>query len=117
MMVAIPAGVAADSSALLPQRARASRQNVHRFYLGITLLLIAMVGVGFWPGYFGPLTSSGVTRPWIIHLHGAVFSGWMALLLLQVSLASVGRVHLHRRIGNLGVAYGALVFVLGAAVA
>ena len=72
-----------------------------------------MVVVGFWPSYFGPLMRGGVTRPWIIHLHGAVFSGWMALLLLQVSLASTGRVRLHRRVGSIGIAYGALVLGLG----
>ncbi|MEE8542514.1 MAG: hypothetical protein V3S94_01510 [Gammaproteobacteria bacterium] len=112
-MAQIQVGVVADSRELPPHPAMAARRGIHGFYLGITLLLIAMVVVGFWPSYFGPLTSGGVTRPWVIHLHGAVFSGWMALLLLQVSLASVGRVQLHRRIGSLGIAYGALVLVLG----
>src|SRR5688572_25703682 len=84
-----------------------------RFYIGMTLALIAMVLVGFWPTYFGALASGGVTRPWVIHLHGVIFSGWMLLLLAQVSLVSMGRVRLHRRVGNLGIAYGALVLVLG----
>ena len=84
-----------------------------RFYVAITLILIAMVVAGFWPSYFGPLLSGGVTRPWIIHVHGAVFLGWMALLLAQVTLVSTGRVRMHRRVGNVGIAYGVLVFVIG----
>jgi len=87
-----------------------------RFYLAITLILIAMVVRGFWPSYFGPLVSGGVTRPWIIHLHGVIFVGWMALLLAQVSLVAMGRVRLHRRVGNIGIAYGVLVLVIGLAV-
>src|SRR5262245_26547868 len=87
-----------------------------RFYLAITLILIAMVVRGFWPSYFGPLLSGGVTRPWIIHLHGVIFVGWMTLLLAQVSLVVMGRVRLHRRVGNIGIAYGVLVLVIGLAV-
>jgi len=75
-----------------------------------------MVVRGFWPSYFGPLVSGGVTRPWIIHLHGVIFVGWMALLLAQVSLVAMGRVRLHRRVGNIGIAYGVLVLVIGLAV-
>jgi hypothetical protein len=72
-----------------------------------------MVIRGFWPSYFGPLLAGGVTRPWIIHLHGAVFGGWMVLLLTQVSLIATGRVHAHRRLGNFGIAYGAVVLGIG----
>ena len=86
------------------------------FYLAITLVLIAIVVRGFWPSYFGHLLRDGVARPSIIHVHAAVFSGWMALLLAQVSLVSMGRVRLHRRLGNIGIAYGALVLVIGLAV-
>lgn len=84
-----------------------------RFYLGVTLVLIAMVIVGFWPSYFGPLTRGGVTRPLVVHLHGAVFIGWMVLLLAQVSLVATGRVRLHRKVGTFGIGYGALVLVMG----
>lgn len=85
----------------------------HRFYLATTLVLIAMVVRGFWPTYYGPLMSGGVTRPWVIHLHGAVFAGWMLLLLAQVALAAAGRVRLHRHVGTGAIGYGVLVVALG----
>lgn len=103
----------ADARELLRDRTIAVRRRGHQYYLGITLVLIAMVVTGFWPSYFGTLVSGGVTRPRVMQLHGAVFTGWMALLLLQVSLAATGRVRLHRQVGRVGIAYGGLVLVLG----
>lgn len=108
-----PAELAADARALLRDQTIAARRRSHQFYLGITLFLIATVVTGFWPSYFGTLLSGGVARPLVMHLHGAVFTGWMALLLLQVGLASTGRVRAHRRVGTVGIAYGVLVWVMG----
>jgi hypothetical protein len=83
------------------------------FYLVITIFMIAVVIAGFWPSYFGPLLRGAAPRPWAIHLHGAVFVGWMALLLIEVLLVSLGRIQLHRTIGNVGMVYGCLVFITG----
>lgn len=110
------AEIAGDARALLRDRTITARRRSHQFYLGITLFLIATVVTGFWPTYFGTLLTGGVTRPLVMHLHGAVFTGWMALLLLQVGLASTGRVAAHRRVGKVGIAYGVLVWVMGSLV-
>ena len=104
-----PTEAAASRQGIVAGRARGSRGG----YLVLTFLLIAMVIRGFWPSYFGLLVRGGVRRPWIIHLHGAIFSGWMVLLLAQVSLVAAGRVRLHRRVGNVGIAYGTLVLGIG----
>ena len=86
----------------------------HRFYLLLTLALIGTVLVGFWPSYYGSLLGGGGTsRAWIMHLHGAIYSGWMLLLLLQVGLAATGRIAAHRRVGTFGIWYGAAVLVIG----
>ena len=104
-----------------PTKATESRQGIvagrsrgsRGYYLALTFLLIAMVIRGFWPSYFGLLVRGGVRRPWLIHLHGAIFSGWMVLLLAQVALVAAGRVRLHRRVGQVGIAYGTLVLGIG----
>jgi hypothetical protein len=90
-----------------------ARSRVRWCYLAMTLILTAIAVRGFWPTYFGPLFSGGLTRPWIIHVHGAIFSGWMVLLLAQVSLVSLAQVHVHRRVGIVGIAYGTLVLGIG----
>ena len=82
-------------------------------YLVLTLFMIIVVIAGFWPSYFGPLLRGAAPRSWIIHLHGAVFTGWMALLLIEVLLVSLGRIRQHRTVGNIGMVYGSLVFITG----
>src|SRR5688572_10307612 len=108
-----PAGAAADARTLLRDQTIAALRRSHFFFFGLTLFLMATVVIGFWPSYFGTLLSGGVHRPLVMHLHGAIFTGWMALLLLQVGLAATGRVRAHRRVGTFGIWYGALVFVMG----
>src|SRR5687767_13737092 len=111
--MAYPAEAVADARELLRNRTVAALRRSHQFYIGLTLFLIATVVTGFWQSYFGTLLSGGVTRPMVMHVHGAVFTGWMALLLLQVILAATGRVRAHRRVGKVGIGYGVLVLVMG----
>jgi hypothetical protein len=79
--------------------------------------MAAMVVAAFWPTYFGPLVRGGGGQPWILHLHGAVFIGWMALLITQVALVAAGRTRVHRLLGSVGIAYGAIVLAIGLVVA
>jgi hypothetical protein len=92
---------------------RSARPDSRRAYLGIVLVLAATVGWGFWPSYFGPLLHGGVSRPWIVHVHAAVFLGWIGLLVVQASLVSTGRISAHRRLGRVGIVYGSVVFCVG----
>jgi len=111
--MAPPANAAADARGLLRDQTILALRRSHRFYLGLTLFLMTTVVIGFWPSYFGTLLSGGVTRPFIMHLHGAIFTGWMMLLFLQVGLAASGRVRAHRRVGTFGIWYGVLVCIMG----
>lgn len=85
-------------------------------YFGIAVGAGATVAYGFWPSYFGPLLAGGVERPWIVHLHAAVFGFWIALFVAQAWLASTGRRRAHRRLGRLGAAFGVVVLCAGVAV-
>ena len=106
--------LAMDVSAAPPRAIAGRHVTTRAFYIAVTIALIAMVVRGFWPSYFGPLLLSGsVARPWIVHVHGVIFVGWLALLLAQVSLVAAGRVRLHRRVGSFGIAYGVLVLAFG----
>jgi hypothetical protein len=93
---------------------RARGRAARGFYLGLTLLMVAMVVAGFWPSYYGRLAAGAAPQVHpVVHLHGAVFSGWMLLLVAQVVLAARRRLDLHRALGRIGIGYGALVLVMG----
>jgi hypothetical protein len=85
-------------------------------YVTLAVAMTMMAVASFWAIYFGPLLRGDADRPWLFHLHGAVFLGWMALLVAQAMLVSIGRTRLHRRVGTVGMAYGALVLALGLAI-
>ncbi|MAO39222.1 MAG: hypothetical protein CMK70_03085 [Pseudohongiella sp.] len=101
----VPAGGAGDK-----------RIGDRLFYSVISIALFLMVLLGFWPSYFSLIFGAPVARPLVMHAHGAIFTGWMALLLLQVYLIARGRVKAHRRVGKVGIAYGVVVLCLGVVV-
>lgn len=84
-----------------------------RLYVGLALLAIAIAGVGFWPTYFGPLVAGTVAKTAVIHLHAAVYVGWLALFLTQAALAATGRVASHIKLGRFAMGYGVVVIVVG----
>jgi hypothetical protein len=88
-----------------------SRTRRKGFYVGVSLLIAAIVLAGFAPSFVS--MAAGPPRPWFMHAHGAIYLGWLALLICQAVLAARGKIALHRRVGNFGIAYGALVWVVG----
>jgi hypothetical protein len=90
-------------------RLRVARSKI---YVGLALMIAAIVFVGFSRSFYGTLVA-GAVHPWIIHVHAAVYVGWLALLIAQTVLAARGEIATHRRVGNFGIAYGALVWILG----
>jgi len=85
-------------------------------YLALVLLLMVMVGLGFGP-YYRDLAMGQAKAHWLIHVHAAIYSGWLLLLLWQVLLVRRGHTKAHRRLGRFGIAYGGLVLLLGLVVA
>ena len=79
----------------------------------MALLILATVFVGFARTYF----LAGVFRAplpnLLIHIHGAVFSSWILLLIAQTALVSAGRVDIHRRLGLVGFGLACLMVTLG----
>lgn len=93
------------------------RQSDHRFeslfFSSMAVLILATVFLGFARSYY----LAGVFRAplpnLIVHIHGAVFSSWILLLVAQTSLFAAGRIDLHRRLGLLGFVLACLVVFLG----
>jgi hypothetical protein len=83
------------------------------FYVGITLLVTALAFIGFWPTYFGPLFAGTADKLPVIHVHAAVYVGWLAIFIAQAWFAATRRLDLHIKLGNFGIGYGVLVIVMG----
>lgn len=84
-----------------------------RVYVPIGVLMLAIAIVGFWPTYFSHLVNGSLDKVPIIHVHAAVFSGWLVLVIIQATLAGRGRIQQHRKIGKVGMAYGVLLILIG----
>ncbi len=92
---------------------RSQRRFDRRLYLSASLIFLALV---FWTfartfylkPFFGtpPLSA-------LLHIHGAVMSGWVVLLVVQTGRVTAHCVQWHRRLGALGAVWAALVVLFG----
>ena len=72
-------------------------------------LAVAIAAAGFWPTYFGPLVAGAADKTPIVHLHAAVYVGWLAIFVTQTVLAATGRIAAHIKLGRFAIGYGVLV--------
>jgi FtsH-binding integral membrane protein len=89
------------------------RRYDHYFFSGVVLLMLGLVVAGFGPSYYFAGVFRSSLPSTLIHVHGAVFSGWMLLLIAQSSLVSMGRVDIHKRLGIAGMFMAGLMLILG----
>ena len=84
-----------------------------RFFLGMSLLLLATVLVGFAKSYFlaGLLRAPLPNK--LIHVHAVFFSCWIILLIAQASFISTSQFNLHRQVGLLGFGLACGMIVIG----
>lgn len=83
------------------------------FFSGMALLLLTTVLIGFWPSYFGVGMVKAPLPSVLVHFHGAVFTLWMVLFVVQVGLISARKVKVHRTLGLAGFGLAVLMVVLG----
>ncbi len=79
----------------------------------MALLMLATVFIGFARTYYLAGVFHAPLPSLIIHLHGAAFTCWILLLVTQASLASAGRVDIHRRLGIAGMLLACLMVIVG----
>lgn len=90
------------------------------FYGGMGVMLAVLTLAGFGPTFYfrwlvdTPTTVAGTTTlsP-LTYFHGAVFTAWMVLFIVQTSLIAARRVALHRRLGVAGAVLAGLMIVVG----
>ena len=83
------------------------------FFLAMAGLFLVFVFIGFAPTYYLAGLFRAPLPNLLVHIHGAVFSAWILLLITQTSLVAGNRVDMHRRLGMLEFALACLMVVLG----
>lgn len=90
------------------------------FYGGMALAMGLTVLAGFASAYYmrfftgGPgATLSGGPFTALVHVHGALFTAWVLLFIVQTALVASRRVAVHRRLGLAGAALAAAMVVAG----
>jgi hypothetical protein len=98
------------------QAAVARRWKMDRaFFTGLSLLMVAAVFIGFSRSYYLKGLYGAPPLPRLFHVHGALFTLWMLLLVVQTGLVASRRVAVHRQLGAAG---GVLALLMtGAAMA
>lgn len=84
----------------------------HRFYVGTALFALVVAMVSFGPGLVDSSSRRGPLTP-LAAVHAVAFTGWLVLYLVQTLLAATGRIHLHRRLGVVGVVLAGIMIVVG----
>lgn len=86
------------------------------FYFMMSLVIAATVVYGFSKTVDQNLFHPAVPRPFLLWIHGAAFSSWVAFYVFQSALVRTHNVRLHRALGWFGVGLGALMVPLGIAI-
>jgi hypothetical protein len=93
------------------------RKYDRQFFFGMILLQIGVVVIGFGPTYYFAGGPRAPLPSVVVHIHAAVFTTWMLLLLVQTGLVSAGRINWHRKLGVAGFLLACLMIVMAVLVA
>jgi hypothetical protein len=84
-----------------------------RYFRVMSLILLAVVLIGFSRTFFLRPIFKVPAVPWYVYVHGAVMTAWIVLLATQTSLIAARRTDLHRRLG-IGGAFLAVAVAVSA---
>ncbi|HEV3029734.1 MAG TPA: hypothetical protein VG457_19300 [Planctomycetota bacterium] len=87
------------------------------FHSGMAIAFLITAVVGFGPTYFFKPVHPSPPLPWLLHVHGLVFTAWLVLLIVQSGLVRADRVDIHKRLGMFGAVLAVSMVVLGLMVA
>jgi hypothetical protein len=85
-----------------------------RFYCRMAIALVVLVFLGFAPSFYlrdvvPAYPRPNPTLPPAVILHGALFTGWMLVLIAQTQLVRAGRRDVHMQLGVIGLALALLM--------
>jgi hypothetical protein len=95
----LASGRSASANKLRLER-RLVPRPLHGYFLAFTGLFAVIVLAGFSRSFFLPVMQGSFARPAVVHVHGALFFLWTALLVAQTVLAARRKLKWHRLIGS-----------------
>ena len=90
-----------------------AKRRERLFYTGMAIAVVATVFAGFARTYYLKSYFGGAALSPLLHVHGVVFTSWLALFFTQTILVAAHRIDIHRRLGVAGGVLAALVAVVG----
>jgi hypothetical protein len=87
------------------------------FYLVMSLFIAFITIYGFSQTIPTRLIHPAIARPFLLWIHGATFSAWLALFIVQSALIRTRNVRLHRSLGWFGAGLAVVMVPLGFAIA
>jgi hypothetical protein len=106
---AVPARMAREVSAPNQLKRFFSRY----FYFSMALLMAGLAVWSFSDTVDAHLLHAKPPRPLLLWFHGAVFTAWIVLFIVQSALVRVHKVSVHRALGWLGATLAAIMVVSG----
>jgi hypothetical protein len=107
----------ARASASVSSRNKAASGVGRYFYFFMSLLVAAVVIYGFSHTVDQNLIHAAPPRPWLLWVHGTLFSAWVAFFIVQSGLVRTHNVGVHRRLGWFGVGLAVAMTLVGFATA
>jgi hypothetical protein len=96
----------------------AEARRERQFFAGLAVVFALTVAIGFSRSYyFNGFAGERFELSPLLNWHGAVYTAWMVLLVVQALLVAARRTDLHRRLGVAGAVLAAIMIALGTAVA
>jgi hypothetical protein len=83
------------------------------FYFFMSMVIATVVVYGFGQTAKEKLLHPVIARPFVLYVHGALFSGWILFFIFQSALVRTGMAPWHRRTGWAGVALGMAMLLVG----
>jgi len=102
---------------MLATPALTRRRRERWFYLGMSIAVVVTVFAGFAPTYYlRPHFTPSPLMP-LLHLHGFIFTSWIALFTIQTTLVAAHRTDIHRRLGIAGGVIAVFMVLVGVSTA
>ena len=119
-MTASPTAVSSSAASTPHEQSASPRRKLRAddLYFGaMVLLIVGTVFLGFARTYYLAGIYHTHVRNLLIGVHGAVFSTWIVLLVVQTTLVARRNIALHRRLGIFGAGLAVAMVGLGIAAA